>query len=149
MQSNPYQERNVFGSGNSRAQATRRAASYLQNAMSYREREIEEEAAAEAAKYGSDSFGVPGAMRTPPAQSSASRGDWASSAASGLGSLAANVGGLVNQFRGPGAAPSLPSWGSSFQTSLPTALTAAAAAPSAFQPSGSFSAPWTFPSVGG
>ncbi len=133
----------MFGSGNSRAQATRRAASYLQNAMSHREREIEEEAAAEAAQYGSDSFGAPGAMRTPP------RGDWASSAASELGSLATNVGGLVNQFRGPGATSSLPSWGSSFQTPLPTALTAAAAAPSAFQPSGSFSAPWTFPSVGG
>jgi hypothetical protein len=28
-------------------------------------------------------------------------------------------------------------------------LTAAAAAPSAFQPSGSFSMPWTFPSMGG
>ena len=135
----------MFGSRTSRAasQAVRRAASYMQNAMSHREREIEEKAAAKAAKYGSDSFGAPGAMRTPP------RGDWASSAASGLGSLATNVGGLVNQFRGPGATSSLPSWSSSFQTPLPTALTAAAAAPSAFQPSGSFSAPWTFPSAGG
>jgi hypothetical protein len=139
---NPYQERNVFGGSNPRAEAAQRAKKFAMTALQYRADEIENEAAAKAAEYGSDSFGPPGQGR-PPA------GNWMSSAASGLSSLATNASGLVNQFRGQGAASALPSWGSSLQTSLPPALSAGAAAPSAYQPSGSFSTPWTFPAARG
>jgi hypothetical protein len=129
---NPYQERNVFGGSNPRAEAAQRAKRFAVTALQYEADRIGNEAAAEAAKYGSDSFGPPGQGRPP--------------AGSGLGSL---VSGVFNQFRGQGAAPALPSWSSSFQTSLPAALSAGAAAPSAYQPSGSFSTPWTFPAARG
>lgn len=93
----------------------------------------------------------PLSARSTQPQGSAAGSDWASSAARGLSSLATNVSGLVNQFRGQGAAPSLPSWSNSFQTPLSANTLAAftAPTPSAFQPSGGFSAPWTFPSAGG
>jgi hypothetical protein len=127
---NPYQERNVFGESNPQAEAAERAKNFLDARFRREANEIGYKAAADAAKYGSDSFGPPGQSM--------------SSAGSGLGSLAS---GLFNQFRGQGATPALPSWSSSFQTSLPAALTAGVTAPSAYQPSGSFSTPWTFPAT--
>jgi len=138
-------ERTVFPNS-ARAEAARRAASYLGAATAYRKQEIDDEFNTKAAKFGSDySIGSSGPPRLPTQQRNAA-GDWGS-AARGLGELATNVTGLVGMFRGQGSSP-LPSWGSSFQTpSVPSALTAAAVAPSAFNPSSSFSSPaWTFPS---
>ena len=138
-----YNPKSTVFTNNARTEAALRAASYSGAAMAYEKQKIDDEYNAEAAKFGSEySSGSSGPSRSPVQQRNAA-GDWAS-AVSGLGSLATNVSGLVNQFRGQGAASPLPSWNSSFQTPLPTALTTAAAAPSAFQPSGSFSAPWTF-----
>jgi hypothetical protein len=143
LNGNPYQNHSVFGKPSPQLAALYRA---RKHAMASEARLTEEEAELEAAKYGGGNFAPAGAARVAPPQQSALGGDWMGAASRNLGSLASNATGLIGMFRGQGASP-LPSWSSSFRMpSVSPTLTAAAVAPSAYNPSGTFNQPWTFPS---
>ena len=145
LNGSPYQEHGVFKGP--RGQAFDRAAGYMSTAMGARAQDIEEEAyykaqkiadkaAARVAEKGQYDFGAPSVSRP-------SAIDRFASTANAVGGAARAVSGL---FGGQGSSP-LPSWESSFRMpSVSPGLTAAAAAPSAYTPSGTFNQPWTFPS---